>query len=198
MNLERLAHNIARALARIKRGERILEDDLQLPAVRPKLRLAKPCDVMAVEVNATGRRLDQAHDGASHRGLAAARLTHEAQRLAGADPEAHSIHGIDVAYRAAQDALAHGKMFAQASDLENRHPERWCHDGNLACGCLELGHHQRGRSRLNHWPSPRSLLNASKRPSDPVAFPDRAETGLGTCRRRRHTVARMCTPAADC
>src|SRR5262249_56075887 len=80
VNLERFTHDVAGALARIERGERILENDLQLPAVRPEFSLAKPCDVMAIEVNCAGRRLDQAHDGASHRGLAAASLAHHPPR----------------------------------------------------------------------------------------------------------------------
>src|SRR4029450_949496 len=106
--------------------------------------------------------------------------------------------GVDVAYRATQDALAYGKVFAQTFDLENWYPERLRLDGNLACVRLPLGRHQRGCRGLNHWLSPRSGLNASKRPNDPAAFPDRAETGRGTCRRRRRTAARTCTPAVDC
>src|SRR5262249_6171017 len=106
VNLEGLTDDIAGALARIERRERVLENDLQLPAVRPEFGLAEARDVMAVEPDGPSRRLDQAHDGAPHRGLAAARLADEPQRLAGADREAHAVHGVDDAGRGTQYALA--------------------------------------------------------------------------------------------
>src|SRR5204863_8696327 len=153
VNFERLTDDIAGPLPRVERGERVLEDDLQLPAVGPEFLLAETCDVMAVELDGAGRRLDQAHDGAANRGLAAPALADQPQRLGRADREAHAVDGVDVADGAAQQALAHGKVLAQSRHLEHGH-----------AGLRHLVRRYIGRwaRHLNHWPSPLSCRSASK------------------------------------
>jgi hypothetical protein len=96
-----------------------LEDDLHLAAIGPHLRLAEAGDLATFDLHRTGRRLDQAQHGAAGRGLAAARLTHQPQGLALADGEAHTIDGIDLADRAAQQALLHREVLLEVRDLEN-------------------------------------------------------------------------------
>ena len=166
VHLERLADDVAGALPRVERGERVLEDDLQLPAVGPELLLAEARDVVAVELDGAGGRLDQAHDGAAHRGLAAAALADQPQRLARADREAHAVDGIDMADGAAQQALAHGEVLAQSRHLEHGH-----------AGLRHLvRRHRTPGSHLSHWPSPRSCRSASRRPNGRGASPRRAGT----------------------
>ena len=56
----------------------------------------------------------QAQDGAAHSGLAAARLAHQAQRLAAADEEADVVHGLDPGNGALKQAAAHREELDQA------------------------------------------------------------------------------------
>src|SRR5204863_8319400 len=99
VDLERLAHDVARRHARVERGKRVLEDDLHLAAIGPHLGLAETDDLATLDLHRTGGGLDRAQHRAAGRGLAAARLAHQPQRLALADREAHAIDGIDLADR---------------------------------------------------------------------------------------------------
>jgi hypothetical protein len=56
-----------------------------IPTEEQHLQLAEVRDVAAVEPDGAGGRLDQAQDDAAHRGLAAAALADQPQRLAAAD-----------------------------------------------------------------------------------------------------------------
>src|SRR5207237_1889930 len=95
--LQRLADDIASGHARVQGRERVLEDDLHLPAVGPQLGLAEPRHVIAVELDRAGGRLDQAQHGACHRRLAAAAFADQPQRLALADPEGDVVDRINLA-----------------------------------------------------------------------------------------------------
>src|SRR5205085_677513 len=78
-----LADDRAHRHSWIERRVRVLEDDLHLLAERAQRSLIERGDVLALERDLTGGRLDQAEDRAARGGLAAARLADEAQRLAG-------------------------------------------------------------------------------------------------------------------
>src|SRR3989449_6655554 len=77
----RLAHGHPR----VERAVRILEHDLHATAQRSQLPRAAGEHVDAVEYDAAGVGLDQSENRASHRGLAATRLPHQAQGAAGRD-----------------------------------------------------------------------------------------------------------------
>ncbi len=87
MHAQRLADDVACRHARVERGERVLEDDLHLPAIGAQLRLAEMRDVGAVDLDAARGRLDQAQDRAADCGFAAAGFTDQRERLARADFE---------------------------------------------------------------------------------------------------------------
>ena len=82
VHAHRLGHDVAGRHARIERGERVLKDDLHLPAVGPQLGLAQMRDVAAVDLDAAVGRLDQPQDGAPDGGFAAAGFADQAERLA--------------------------------------------------------------------------------------------------------------------
>ena len=82
VNLQRLFDRLADGLARVQGREGILEDDLDILAQLAQLFLVQRGDVLAFEVYAAGSGLNQAENGASGGGLAAAGLTDDAQRLA--------------------------------------------------------------------------------------------------------------------
>ena len=82
VHAHRLGDDVAGRHARIERGERVLEDDLHLPAVGPQLGLAQMRDVAAVDPDAAAGRLDQPQDRAADRRLAAAGFADQAERLA--------------------------------------------------------------------------------------------------------------------
>ncbi len=74
---------------------RVLEDHLHVAAERAQSALLQVRDVVALEGDLPAGRLDQPGDQAAGGGLAAARLAHQAQRLALAHVEADAVDGLD-------------------------------------------------------------------------------------------------------
>src|SRR5216684_2896126 len=100
---QRLRHDGAGPHARIERGKRVLENDLHLPPMGAKLRLVQMRDVVAVQPDAAGGRIDQPQDGASDGRLAASRLADETKRLALRDREADAVARKDMAGQALEN-----------------------------------------------------------------------------------------------
>ena len=76
--------------------------------------------VAAVEDDLAGRRLEQLGDHPPGRGLAAAGLADQAQRLAGLDVEVHAVDGLDRADLALQHALADREVLLQPAHRQQR------------------------------------------------------------------------------
>jgi hypothetical protein len=79
---QRHPDDLAHALARVERRERILEDHLHLAPQRLHLLPPRPSDVLPAKAERAVGRVDQAHDRPRHRRLAAAGLPHQPERLA--------------------------------------------------------------------------------------------------------------------
>src|SRR5918995_5978605 len=103
MGPHRLADDPADAVARIERGEGVLEDDLHAAPEGTELAFAAVSDVLAVEDDAARGRLVEPQDRAPDRRLAASRLTHQSERLAAPDLERHVVDGLNVADVAIQE-----------------------------------------------------------------------------------------------
>src|SRR5262249_62101736 len=116
----RLGDDVAGGLARIERGERILEDDLHLATIGAQLRLLQVRDVAAFELDAAVGRLDQAQDRASHGGLAAAGLADQAQRFAFRDLEADAVNREDAPGHRSPQPLAQRKLLLEVAYLQPR------------------------------------------------------------------------------
>src|SRR5262245_35533122 len=95
MDLERCPDDRADALPRVEARVRILENHLHLPPQRPKLSRLQLRDVLSLEADGAFRRLEQPHDRSAERGLAAAGLADEAERLTLLDGERDVVHGVD-------------------------------------------------------------------------------------------------------
>src|SRR2546430_6610750 len=81
MNVKRFAEDVADGLAGIERGEGVLEDDRHLAANATHSPTTQSKDVLASEVDLTGRPLGQAQDCAPEGRLSAAALADQATRL---------------------------------------------------------------------------------------------------------------------
>lgn len=92
MNHQRLGDDFFNPHARVERGEGVLKDDLHVTAEAAQVAGTRGKNVLAVEVDAAGRGLDQAEDHASEGGLAATGLADQTQGLAGMNVERHVIH----------------------------------------------------------------------------------------------------------
>ena len=90
---ERLGDDAPHPHPRVERAERILEDDLHALPGGPELPRGQCDQVTALEADMPGAGLDQSQDEPACRGLAAARLAHQAQRLSARDREAHAVDG---------------------------------------------------------------------------------------------------------
>jgi hypothetical protein len=103
---QRGADDLRDPLAWVQRGERVLEDHLHVASQRPQVAAAGVRDVLAAERDAALGRLDQPHERARQRRLAAARLADEPERLALDELERDVVYRVDVAGRAVEQALA--------------------------------------------------------------------------------------------
>ena len=119
VHLERLGDDEADALARVQRRVRVLEDHHHLAPVRTHLGAGQARDVAAVEDDPAGRRIEEAHDAARHRRLAAAGLADDAERLALADREGDAVDGLHRGDLLLEDDSARdGEVLLQVLDDE--------------------------------------------------------------------------------
>ena len=99
VDVDALADDVTDGHAGVQARVGVLEHDLHTAAVGQHINgdlfLFVKQDLAVVDDGAVGR-LIQAQQGAARRGLAAAGLTDQAQRLALADGKAHVVHGLNV------------------------------------------------------------------------------------------------------
>src|SRR5690606_25681984 len=77
VDVERRADDVAHALARVERRERVLEDDLHAPAEGLQPRPAQLGHALAAEGDLAFGRPDKSHQRKARGGLAAAGLAHQ-------------------------------------------------------------------------------------------------------------------------
>ena len=93
-NLQRGGQDLAHSLARVERRLRILEDHLHLLADRLQAPSAALGDVLAAEADRSRGRLDEPHQDADQRRLAATRFADDPERLALAQRKRHIVDGM--------------------------------------------------------------------------------------------------------
>ena len=99
--------------ARIERGERLLEHHLEARPQQPQRFAARGEQVAAVEADRAAIGLDEPHDDAGKRRLAAARRPDQRQRLAARQIERDVVERRDLAPAAAE-------RFRDAAQFEQR------------------------------------------------------------------------------
>src|SRR6201999_1004213 len=92
---ERRSDDRADRVPWVQRGVGVLEDHLDVAADLAHLAAPQTTDLAPVEADRTARRFQQLGDRAAGCRLAAAGLSDQSQRLAGADRETHSVDGLD-------------------------------------------------------------------------------------------------------
>ena len=110
---DRLTDELADCLARVQRGEGVLEDHLHLLAQGAHFFAGIVGDVLTVEENTAGGRLNELEDGAPGGGLAAAGFAHDAEGLALLDGKADTVDRVELAGGGAE-------IFGEVLHLENR------------------------------------------------------------------------------
>src|SRR5262249_54861434 len=133
VDLHRVGHDRPYALAGVERRVRILEDHLNLPPERPHAPRAEVPDLRPLEDDLAVGRFEQPHDRATERRLAAARLSHEPERLAFSHYEAHVVDGMDAGDLARKNALTDREVLLDVPYLEKRRLARFAR-------LLESGH----------------------------------------------------------
>ena len=102
---QRLAHNPFDRHARIQRGERILEDDLNMRPDMHQLFAGQffqvdPSQLRIIKPDFATGGIQQAHDGSGGGGLSAAAFTHQSQGFALLDKQVDPIDGLYHAHTA--------------------------------------------------------------------------------------------------
>ena len=156
-------------------------------------------DVLAVDADRAGGRLEQLQQRAADRRLAAAALADQAQRLAAPDLERHAVDRVDLARDAREHALVDREMLLQV--LRPRAAARHCH---RAASCRSGPVMPRLRSRRSacqqatQWPGRccSSGGNAARHWS--VAKPQRGAKlqPCGRSHQRRHHALDLVQPRA--
>src|SRR5699024_4549518 len=100
---------------------RILEDELDVLAVRQHLLVGQRRDVGALEVDLPAGRIVQLRQNPSGRRLAATRLPHEPQRLSGVQLETDAVDGLYMTDRASDQPA---RLDREVLD-EVLHLEKW-------------------------------------------------------------------------
>ena len=114
--------------ARVQRGVRVLEHDLDPLPQSPQRRRVRGQDVHAVEQDASGVRLHQAQDRSPGGRLAAAGLADQRQRLASSDGQADAPDRRERGRRSAGELVPEAARLAkdhvQVVDTQQRPPAR--------------------------------------------------------------------------
>src|SRR5204863_4124681 len=87
MNNPGLPHHVEYSHSRVKRCEWILKDDLHIASQAAQLRSRRTQNITPIEVDTSGRRLDEPQQHSPERRLAAPGLSHQAQSLTCKDVE---------------------------------------------------------------------------------------------------------------
>src|SRR4029077_5279779 len=120
VDLQRLADDRRHREPRIERRIGVLEDDLHVAAQSPQRLAVEAGDIGALEPDLAGTGLDQPQDAAAGRRLAAARLAHQPERLAGGDVKAHAVDGMDALDLAREYPALHREVLAQVAHRQER------------------------------------------------------------------------------
>src|SRR6185295_17508898 len=115
VGLDRLAYDRAHRHPWVEGSVGILEDDLHPAPVPAQLVTLEREEIDAVEADRAGRRVAQPDHRPADRALAAARLTHEPERLAPADLDGHPVDGPDGPLDRLEDARRIGKWTLRSS-----------------------------------------------------------------------------------
>jgi len=120
---QRLGDDLAGRHARIERGQRILEHDLEIAAQRTARAPVEPCEIATEPGDRAGRRRHQAEDRARQGRLAAARFADHAERLARRHREAHPVERAQLERLVPDPVGRHRVGDREVADLEQRaHP----------------------------------------------------------------------------
>src|SRR5262249_41618272 len=103
-----------------ERPVRVLEDDLHRASNAAQLARAQLEQRAAVEAYVAGRRLDQAQEQPAERRLAAARLAHQADRLARRDLQRDVLASAHHRRGTAEQVAADREVLAQRTGLDQR------------------------------------------------------------------------------
>ncbi len=122
---QRVADDLPERHPRVQRRERVLEDQPDLPLVRPQpgsgqLRQVDDVPVRGAVTDLTGRRRLGPDDGPAQRRLAAPGLPHQSERLAGTDRQVHPVDGVYLPHSPAEEALLHREVHPEVPHVEHR------------------------------------------------------------------------------
>jgi hypothetical protein len=117
---ERLPDDLLDRLAGVQGRVRVLEDHLHLSAHRSELPVRELRDVLPLEADRAGRRVDEPKHQPRGRRLSAPGLADDAERLALVHGERHVLDGMHACPSAREDSLAYGKLLRDVLEFDDR------------------------------------------------------------------------------
>ena len=113
-----LGDDLAHRHPRVERRVRILEDDLHITPNGPHLATRDRGDVVALEDDLPGGRLEQLDDRPAQRRLSAPGLTDNSERLPAPDGQVHPVHGPHLADGVLEETRLDRKVLHETLDAE--------------------------------------------------------------------------------
>jgi hypothetical protein len=120
VDAQALADAVTDRRPRVQARIGVLEDDLHPPSIRLERGALDRRDVRSIELDPARRGVEEPQDHPPDRGLAAARLAHQAEGLAAADLEADPVDRLDRPDLTLQDPAADREMLDEVCDLDER------------------------------------------------------------------------------
>lgn len=129
MEEQRFHDQLSNGHSGVQRAIRILEDDLYLPPQVPQIILPARGDVLTVEQDAPGGRVDEPDNAASYSGLPTARLSDQTKGLALPNGKRDAVHSTGDGNGAPHDrSPGHRVVLDEVLDLQQT--------GSHCCTCL--------------------------------------------------------------
>ena len=113
VNDERFLEDTADGVAGVERFEGILKDHLQIAAYGTQPLAVDPQQIFPLEPDPAGCGFIQSQDAAAHSGFAATGFSHQPEGPTLVHIQGDVVHGVDIAYPAAQYTTANGKVHLQ-------------------------------------------------------------------------------------
>ena len=124
VDLQRVRERGLQRHPRVQRRVRVLEDHLQVPALRAQLTLGQADELLAAQLHAAAGRAHEPEQRAAERRLARARLADQAEHLALVEVERDAVDGLHRAAAAAGEARAEApvqrEVDLEVADLDQR------------------------------------------------------------------------------
>src|SRR5580658_4094636 len=120
MHLDRLPDNVPHAHARIQAPNRVLKDNLHMPAKPPQTLAPVSKKILPLVLHRAARGGNKPKKSSANRGFSAPRFPYQSQGFPRLNIKTNPVHGLDIPGRPRQHAALDRKISPQIPDANQR------------------------------------------------------------------------------